>query len=128
MAHLTKATVAAAKAPANGQTFIRDDGLKGFALRVIPSGTKTFLWEGRIKRRVRRITIGRFPDLSVALARAEAMRIRTAIAQGRDPYSERQTEKHELVFGDLRKRYVEEHAKAHRRTWLRDERRLARCS
>ena len=74
MAHLTKATVEAAKAPASGQTFIRDDALKGFALRVIPSGTKTFLWEGRIKRRVRRITIGRFPDLSVALARAEAMR------------------------------------------------------
>jgi integrase len=127
MAHLTKATVEAAQVPEAGQTFIRDDAIKGFALRLIPTGAKSFIWEGKIQHRTRRITIGQYPDLSVATARNEAVRIRAAIAEGRDPHGERQADKNEGTFGDLRKRYIEEYSKVHKRSWLRDERRLDRC-
>jgi hypothetical protein len=51
VAHLTKAVVEAAKAPMRGQRFIRDDAIKGFALRVIASGAKSFVWEGRVNGR-----------------------------------------------------------------------------
>jgi hypothetical protein len=81
VAHLTKAVVEA-KAPTSGQRFVRDDAIKGFALRVIASGAKSFIWEGRVNGRVRRITIGQFPDMPVAVARDRAMGIRAAIAQG----------------------------------------------
>ena len=127
MAHLTKVVVEAAKAPINGQRFVRDDAIKGFALRVIASGAKSFVWEGRINGRVRRVTIGQFPDMPVAVARDQALGIRAAIAQGRDPYTERQAERHEPTFGELSQRYIDEHSRTHKRSWIRDVRRLARC-
>lgn len=60
VAHITKVVAEAAKAPMNGQRFVRDDAIKRFELRVIASGAKSFIWEGR-NGRVRRITIGQFP-------------------------------------------------------------------
>jgi hypothetical protein len=68
MPHLTKVVVEAAKQPAAGQAFVRDDAIKGFALRMIATGAKSFTWEGRTNGRMRRITIGRYPDLPVAVA------------------------------------------------------------
>jgi hypothetical protein len=87
VAHLTKAVVEAAKAPTRGQGFIRDDSIKGFALRVKASGARSFIWEGRVNGRVRRITIGQFPDMPVAVALDRALGIRAAVAQGSDPYT-----------------------------------------
>jgi integrase len=127
VAHLTKAVVEAAKGPTRGQRFIRDDSMKGFALRVIASGAKSFVWEGRVNGRVRRITIGQFPYISVAIARDRALGIRAAVAQGDDPCAERQAKRHEVTFGDLGQKYISEHSKIHKRSWIRDERRLARC-
>jgi hypothetical protein len=56
MAHLTKAVVEAAEAPTHGQRFIRDDAIKGFALMVIASGAKSFIWEGRVVNHHPKIT------------------------------------------------------------------------
>ena len=137
--HLTKAVVESARLPAAGQIFVRDDQIKGLALRVLATGAKTFIWEGRVKGRVRRMTLGQWPTVSVAVARAEAERIRVDIAAGLDPAEKRQAERHELTFGELRARYIKEWSKEQRgvmpdgqprfrkRSWLRDERRLARC-
>jgi integrase len=127
VAHLTKALAEQAKEPTRGQRFLRDDAIKGFALRVIATGAKSFVWEGRVNRRVRRITIGQFPDMPVAVARDRALEIRAAIAQGRDPYTERQAERREVTFGELSQRYITEYSRIHKRSWIRDERRLARC-
>ena len=126
MAHLTKQIVEAAKAPARGQIFIRDDSIRGFALRVLESGGKSFVWEGRINGRPRRITIGQFPDLSVQAARDEAMRIRAAIADGRDPASERQADRREPTFGDLTKEYLARHARPRKKSAWQDENTLRR--
>jgi hypothetical protein len=57
---------------------------------VIATGAKSFVWEGRIKGRSRRITIGRYPDLPVAVARQRALEIRAA---GENPAEARQAER-----------------------------------
>jgi hypothetical protein len=106
----TKAVVQSATFPDRGQAFIRDDSIEGFALRLTAKGAKSFVWEGRIKGRPRRITIGQFPDLSVAAARTRAHKIRAAIIEGRDPSEEHQTERREPIFADLIKAYFERHA------------------
>lgn len=128
MAHLTKATVEAARAPETGQVFVRDDAIKGLALRVIATGGKSFIFEGRVGGRMRRMTLGRWPDMPCALARQKALEVRAAIGRGDDPYMERQEQKHAPTFRELRARYIDEHSKAHKRSWLRDARRLERCA
>ncbi|MGC2303514.1 tyrosine-type recombinase/integrase [Candidatus Binatus sp.] len=124
MANITKALVEREKAPQTGQKFIRDDGLRGFGLRVTAGGVKSFILEARIKGRVRRMTLGQYPDLSVLAARTQALADRTAIAHGEDPAEARKQQHRELTFGDLTAAWLERHAKAHRKTWERDKRRL----
>jgi integrase len=123
---LTQRSVDAAKAPETGQIFLRDSEVLGFALRITASGSKSFIWEGRVRGRTRRITIGAYPDLSVLLARREATKIRAAIAEGRDPSLERQAQLRERTLKDLCDAYIDRHAKQHKRSWKRDEQMINR--
>jgi len=50
---LTKKLIDAAKPPASGQVFLRDDSLRGFAVRIT-KGSTTFILETAIHGRVRR--------------------------------------------------------------------------
>jgi hypothetical protein len=59
--------------PERGQTVHRDDTLKGFCLRVSQGGTKTFVLVHGSDRRF--TTLGRYPTITLAQARAEAGRI-----------------------------------------------------
>jgi len=114
MPHLTKALVNGATAPARGQAFLRDDVITGFALRVLESGAKSFVWEGRLKGRMRRLTIGRYPDLPVAVARQKALEIRAAIGRGEDPSEARHAEHKQPTFGDLAVAYLQRHSRPHK--------------
>ena len=121
---ITQRLVDGAKAPKNGQILVRDSEIRGFALRITPNGCKTWVWDGRINRRMRRITIARWPDLTLNEARAEALRIRHDIAIGLDPSPKRDEEIWEMNLGKLAQRYLEEHSKLHKRSWLDDDRRI----
>jgi hypothetical protein len=98
---LTQRLVDSAQPAKSGQTFVRDSELRGLALRITESGAKSFIWEGRIRGRPRRITIGAYPAISVLLARKQAVKIRAAVAEGRDPSLEREAQRREPTFGDL---------------------------
>src|SRR5688572_28194551 len=89
MPKLTKKYVDTIEPPAAGQRFIRDDELKGFALRVTP-GSKTYIVEGRVKGSGtnRRITLGKHGKLTAELARREAKQVLAAMATGHDPVIE----------------------------------------
>lgn len=123
---LTQRSVDAAKVPVSGQTFLRDEELTGFGLRITASGAKSFVWEGRIKGRPRRITIGQYPDLTTLAARNKALEIKTVIANGGDPALERERERKEPIFRNLVEDYIERHAKPHKRSWKEDENQIRR--
>ena len=46
-----------------------DDSMKGFGVRITSGGTKAFFVEKPIKNKLSRITLGRYPDLTVEMAR-----------------------------------------------------------
>jgi Arm DNA-binding domain len=108
---LTQRLVDGAKAPENGQILIRDSEVRGFALRITAKGCKTWVWDGRIRRQMRRISIARYPDLSLNEARAEALGIRHDIAIGLDPSLGREEDPIEITLGKIAQRYLEEHSK-----------------
>jgi integrase len=114
---LTKDAIERAKGPEAGrkERFIRDDVVRGLGVRVTASGVKSFIFEARIKGRPRRLTLGQWPDLNVALARERALEIRTAIAKGGDPHAAHHAEKHEATFGELADRYMTEYARLHKK-------------
>jgi integrase len=90
---LTKSRVDGALCPETGQLFIRDTDLKGFGLRLTP-GSKAFIVEKRVDKNVRRMTLGKYPEITVEQARKEAHKILGQIATGGNPIAEKA--QHEL--------------------------------
>jgi len=103
---LTKIVVERAASPQAGQTFFRDDQTTGLALRVTAGGVKSFIFEGRVNGRVRRMTLGQWPFMTVAGARDEVLKIRRAMLDGLDPADARLDARHEPTFGDLVDAYL----------------------
>jgi len=64
-----------------------DDKLKGFGIRVTSGGSKAFFVEKKIKgtSKVKRITIARYPELTVEQARVEAQKLIGQMVTGEDP-------------------------------------------
>ncbi len=89
---ITKSYVDRLSTPETGQAFVRDAELKGFAVRITSTGAKSFILEKRIDGKVKRLTLGRFPELTVEQARKEAHKLLGQIAMGRNPPAEKKSE------------------------------------
>lgn len=87
---ITKSYVDRVSFPEKGQAFHRDSQLKGFALRVTQAGSRSFILEKRIHKKLKRITLGRYPEITVEMARKEALKYLGEIATGHDPIANRQ--------------------------------------
>ena len=69
----------------NGQAEYFDTKIPGLALRVTRNSVKSWTLVYRHEGRVRRWTIGRYPDLSLADTREKAADARREIAHEADP-------------------------------------------
>lgn len=85
--NFTKASITALPLPESEQRQVyRDTKTSGLQLRVTHNGVKTFSVFKRVKNgSPERITIGRYPDLTVEQARAKAAEINAIIAKGENP-------------------------------------------
>jgi integrase len=82
---LTEAAVQRLKPPASGQVDIFDQGFPGLALRISYGGRKSWVFFFRIGGRLRRMTLGTYPALTLAEARQAWRQARTEAQSGRDP-------------------------------------------
>jgi integrase len=108
----------------------------GLAIRVSTRGRKTWILlyrtqpdeETQHAPRLRRLTLGRYPDLDVKGARKQAQIERGKVAKGKDPAAAKQAVRRTArmgdTIGDLAKDYIEKYAKAHKRSWRDDQRYL----
>jgi len=70
-----------------------------------------------------RVTLGRFPEVTVEQARRLAATINSAIADGANPAEVKRAHKAELTFADLFKQYMDRHAKLKKVTHAEDQQR-----
>ena len=82
---LTDAAVKRIKPPAAGQVDFFDQGYPGLALRVSYGGGRSFVFFYRMGGRLRRMTLGTYPAMSLAEAREAWRGARQDAATGRDP-------------------------------------------
>lgn len=124
--HITKRAVeqlVCAK-PVGGADYRWDDRLKGFGVRVYPSGRKTFLIAYRNARGVKRfLGLGDFGRLTVDQARRLAQARLADVCRGTDPQAAREKARGEPSFADLATRYLE-HVRSYKRSWEDDQQRL----
>lgn len=123
--NFTKANLDALPLPEAGQRAVFHDAkAKGLQVRVTSSGVKTFSVRRRIKGGgVERVTLGRYPEMSIEQARRQTAEVNAAVEGGANPAQVKRAHKGELSFGELFKQYIERHAKVNKRTWDEDEQR-----
>jgi integrase len=122
--HFTARWVEAVKPPAEGQVDYFDTSPPGVGLRVAPSGRKTWFVMYRVHGRLRRLTLGTHPALTLADARSKALAVKHAVAQGEDPATEKQQARRAPLFEDIAEQYLEKYAKVHKKSWRADARLL----
>ncbi len=116
--------------PSQAQVDIFDQQLPSFGLRISKSGTKSFFVMTRIHGRLKRITLGRWPALGLADARARAGTILEQARSGFDPIEIETKRKNAEVrqrgatFDRLVERFMTEHVETNLRpTTAREYRR-----
>lgn len=73
------------KKPSSKPTTLFDGVETGLHVLIQPNGTKTFRLKIQIDGKDRRLTLGTFPDMSLAEAREEAGKLKKQVKQGVDP-------------------------------------------
>ena len=126
MPKLTKRLVDAT-APSPQEVFLWDSEVKGFGLRVKPSGSKAFVLKYRVGPRTKRLTIGKIGSpYTVEEARRAAADLLRAVRDGRDPGEEKRERLAAETVADLAGLYLGPDGRAARprkksSSWLRDE-------
>ena len=114
-AKLTKRTVEDAE-PAAQAYVIWDTVVRGFGVKVNPTGSKSYLYYYRTESgRQRKPTIGRHGALTVEQARATAKNWSAQVALGIDISGQRQDKRRGPTFSDLAKQYLSDYAKVHKK-------------
>ncbi len=103
------------------RAYYYDTKVRGLGIGITDKGTQTFIVYRKIGGRPERIILGRYPDLSIENARDEASKINSKIAQGENPNQEKNKLRAELTLKELFERYLELHAKVHKKSWKGDE-------
>lgn len=110
--------------PVAGQRFeVWDTLIPGFGVRV-GGGKKSFVMMLRIGGKLRRITLGEYPALSLAEARLKVSEAHDAAERGEDPADATPREvapRHGKTIGDLVPEFIEKHCKKKNRDWRKQQ-------
>ena len=109
MARITKRTVDALVAHER-ERVVWDDDIKGFGVRVHPSGRKAYIVKTRYRGRVIKMTIGTHGAVTPSYARVRAAEIITDARAGKDPAGRRADAPTMRALG---RRFLDEYVPAH---------------
>jgi integrase len=126
---LTKRFVESLKPHETDEQLIWDSELKGFGIRVFPTGRRTYFVQYRNQcGSTRRKKIGVHGVITADLARDEAKKLLGDVAKGEDPSKDFQKAKLKQTFEELANQYLEIYAKTEKRprSYKEDKRMLER--
>jgi integrase len=121
--NFTKAAINALPTPKSGKrTTYLDTKTAGLQLRITSNSVKTFSVYRRTKGGgPERITLGRYPDITIEQARRKATEINSDIANDLNPGEVKRGRRAELTFSALFSEYLERHSKPNKKTWAEDK-------
>ena len=106
---LTKRAIDGLKPDASGRdVFVWDDELKGFGVRMKPSGAAAYLIQYKTpQRKTRRLAFGKVTILTPEEARAKARKLLAEVADGADPSADRHANRNALTIAELCDQYLD---------------------
>ena len=112
MPKITKRTVDAL-VPSERERVVWDDDIKGFGVRVHPTGRKVYIVKYRHEGRAVKATIGPHGPITPAAARARAAEIVTLARTGRDLEGKTPRKAAGAAMADLARRFLDEYVPGH---------------
>lgn len=110
MPKLTKRSVDTLEPKADNY-FVWDSEIKGFGVRVMPSGVKTYQIQYRKGGRTRRASLGRHGTITAEIARAKAKELMGDVSKGENPVEAISQHRRAPNVAALCERFFEVHAK-----------------
>jgi len=119
--NFTKAAIEKLPIPEKGKRVeFYDTKNNHLLIRVSSSGLKTFQLYRWFNGSPERVTIGRYPEISVEQARKEALKLDAQYAMGDSPADKKKRMREEMTFAELFRVYMERHASIAKKTWKDD--------
>ena len=112
MPKLTKRSVDSF-APKDKAYFEWDSEIKGFGVRIMPTGTKTYQMQYRKGGRTRRASLGRHGNIIAEQARNRAREVMGELSKGKNPVEEIARHRRAPTVSALAERFFEDHVKQH---------------
>lgn len=110
--NFTVRSIEALPLPEDGKRlYLRDTKINGLELMVTHKGSKSFKVYKKHEGKPVRVTLGKYPDLSIENARKKAQKVIAGFFDGVNPNEEKKKISNEYTFGRLFNRYIEEYAK-----------------
>ncbi len=125
---LTKRYIDSLAYEGNGKSqFIKwDDELKGFGIRVYPTGRKAFVLSYRAKDRKHIMSLGQYGVLTIDQARKLGREKLVDVQKGGDPVEEKKKAQKGETMKELCAYFMDNHSKLHKTTWDTDQGRINR--
>jgi integrase len=93
----TKKELEALPIPEKGRAYVHDAKVNGLVLQITPTGTKSFQVYRKIGGKPVRVTLGRYPDMTIEQARKAALAALSKLAGGVNPNDEKKAERARAV-------------------------------
>ena len=123
----TNRKIASLRPPERGQVDYFDKATPGFGIRVSYGGSKAWFVKYVHRGRQRRMSLGRYPAVKLAMGRELALAAKhELVVEKRDPTLQKKADRTALTFKDLADLFIQEHAKPKKRSWKEDERILTK--
>lgn len=106
--NFTQKILADLPVPPTGRTYHHDAKTPGLLLAITPNGVRSFQIYRKVNGRPVRVTLGRFPPMTVEQARRRAAGVLAQMMSGIDPNAARRTERaRNITVADVLRDYLE---------------------
>ena len=108
--------------PKDKRLYLYDTKVQGLELMVTHQGAKSFKVYRKLGEIPIRVSLGKYPQMTVEGARQKAQKIIAEIISGKNPNAEKKKVRSDLSFGDMFSTFMERYSKPHKKSWKYDER------
>ena len=120
--NFTKKVLDTIELPSTGKRYyFYDTKIRGLELMVTEQGTKSFKVYRKFNGKPVRVTLGKYPEMTVENARNEAQSVIAKMLKGSNPNKDKKNIRSEITFGDMFHLFMERHSVQNKKTWKEDE-------
>ena len=125
--NFTKRSIDALPLPEMGKRlYVYDTKVRGLELMVTGHGSRSFKVYRKLNEKPVRVSLGKYPEMSIEQARHEAQKVITEMLKGKNPNAEKKKLRAETTFAEMFHLFMENYSKLHKKTWKADEKAVSR--